>query len=578
MFSDYFHNLVFLPHHSIPPFVVVQFACLTERRRLSEELGNRCSRIMKSTQQSDWEKFVKNYKEFPEIGLAMDLSRLEFDADFFEHMEPRIQRAFSDMEALEKGAIANPDENRMVGHYWLRNPDLAPTKQIREEIISTVERVRQFAGSVHDGHIQGEFGKFTKVLIIGIGGSVLGPQFVARALGGPKNDKLKLFFFDNTDPDGMRLTLDEIGSELNRTLCLVISKSGGTKETRNGMIEAMSAYHSAGLEFCKYAVAITGAGSNLDALATKNEWLARFPMWDWIGGRTSELSSVGLLPAALQGIDIDMLMTGACACDTITRNRRVNDNPAAQLALSWFHAVRGCGQKSMVVLPYKDRLELFSKYLQQLIMESLGKENDKNGIQVNQGMSVFGNKGSTDQHSYIQQLRDGINNFFALFIEVSSDGVKTPVFVEETVTSGDFLSGFFLGTRQALSEGGRESVTITIKEISPFYLGALIALFERTVGLYASLINVNAYNQPGVEAGKIAAESIIQLQKLVIQELSKSGNDFFTAPQIAVRIGETVSIESVFKICQHLASNPHNLVVRQFNADSSRVTFKRVGQ
>src|ERR1043165_4360902 len=105
----------------------------------------------------------------------------------------------------------------------------------------------------------------------------------------------------------------------------------------------------------------------------------------------------------------------------------------------------------MVVLPYKDRLELFSKYLQQLIMESLGKEKDLDGKVVHQGIAVFGNKGSTDQHSYIQQLRDGINNFFATFIEVQQETRRNSVFhVEPGVTSADYLSGFLLGTRTAL--------------------------------------------------------------------------------------------------------------------------------
>ena len=108
------------------------------------------------------------------------------------------------------------------------------------------------------------------------------------------------------------------------------------------------------------------------------------PMWDWVGGRTSELSAVGLLPAALQGLAIREMLAGAKACDDVTRLLEMAKNPAAQLALMWFHSGGGRGTKDMVVLPYKDRLELFSKYLQQLIMESLGKELDLDGKVVNQ--------------------------------------------------------------------------------------------------------------------------------------------------------------------------------------------------
>src|SRR5262249_5787315 len=159
------------------------------------------------------------------------------------------------------------------------------------------------------------------------------------------------------------------------------------------------------------------------------------------------------------------------------------DNPAALLAAMWYCIGNGKGTKNMVVLPYKDRLELFSKYLQQLVMESLGKALDRDGKLVNQGITVLGNKGSTDQHSYIQQLRDGLSNFFVVFIQVLRDRNGQDLEVEPQVTSGDYLTGFLLGTRRALHENGRQSITVSLQDVSPKSIGALIALFERTVGL-----------------------------------------------------------------------------------------------
>src|SRR5206468_11394858 len=188
-----------------------------------------------------------------------------------------------------------------------------------------------------------------------------------------------------------------------------------TKETRTSTLEAKAAYERAGLNFGAHAVAVTGQLSELDNYASKNNWIKRFPRWDWVGGRTSELSAVGLLPAALQGFDIDTMLAGARACDEATRVHDTRRNPAALMALMWFHAGGGRGKKDMVILPYKDRLELFSRYLQQLVMESLGKEKDLDGKVVHQGIAVYGNKGSTDQHAYVQQLREGVNNFFATF-------------------------------------------------------------------------------------------------------------------------------------------------------------------
>ena len=501
-----------------------------------------------------WSRFKTYLNVNPTVGVMVDLSRMNFPDSYFGTMDPLIKQALTDMAALERGAIANPDEQRMVGHYWLRNPALAPNQQIQEEITATVMDIKSFAQKIHSGHIRPEKGKlFQNLLLIGIGGSALGPQFVTHALTTPR-DRLRAWFFDNTDPDGMDKVLGQIGEGLSDTLTIVTSKSGGTKETRNGMLEAKAAYERLGLNFARHAVAVTSQGSELDATAT--DWLARFPMWDWVGGRTSELSAVGLLPAALQGFDIDALLAGARTMDQVTRNANPRQNPAALLALMWYHAGKGKGQKDMVVLPYKDRLELFSRYLQQLVMESLGKEKDLAGCTVHQGLAVYGNKGSTDQHAYVQQLREGINNFFVIFIEVLRDRAGRSIEVDPGVTSGDYLSGFLQGTRQALFENGRESITITMNTVSPESVGQLIALFERAVGLYASLIQVNAYHQPGVEAGKKAAAAVIALQHRVLEHLSRHKGQAFTVEQIAQALGDLGQREPIFKILQHLAANP----------------------
>src|SRR5262249_41782292 len=203
---------------------------------------------------------------------------------------------------------------------------------------------------------------------------------VAAALGDPATDRLRIAFIDNTDPDGIDRALRRLKGKLPETLCVVASKSGGTPETRNGMLLVGDAYKAAGLDFTKQAVAITMPGSRMDKTAHSEGWLARFPMYDWAGGRTRGLAAVGLLPAALQGLDIDGLLAGAAACDEATRDRNLRNNPAAVMALMWFHATGGKGQKDMVVLPYKDRLLLFSRYLQKLVMEWLVKQNDSKAI------------------------------------------------------------------------------------------------------------------------------------------------------------------------------------------------------
>ena len=516
--------------------------------------------------QSLWQSYKDRLFFDPATGFSLDSSRLNYDEAYVSKMEPKMQAAFDAMARLEAGEIANPDERRMVGHYWLRAPQRAPSADLSAAITATLARIKSFAAQVHSGAISPRSGtKFSHILLVGIGGSALGPQFANQALGTPR-DPMSISFFDNTDPDGMAKVVLSI-PKLEETLVIVISKSGGTKETRNGQLVAKSAFEAAGLDFRKHFVAVTGEGSELDKTAVAEGWVQRFPMWDWVGGRTSEFSAVGLLALALQGVDIDRVLGGAAHMDELTRVRETRRNPAALLALAWYHCGCGKGMKDMVVLPYKDRLELFSRYLQQLVMESLGKELDLDGKVVNQGIAVYGNKGSTDQHAYVQQLREGLNNFFAVFIEVLRDrSERTPqgerlkgfapeaLSVEPGFTSGDYLLGFRLGTRAALFEKGRESVTVTVTEVNEESVGMLIALFERAVGLYASLININAYHQPGVEAGKKAAAAVLELQGRLQACLQQAGKPM-SADEIAQAIGEPDSAETLFAIARHLAAN-----------------------
>jgi len=494
------------------------------------------------------------------LGLYVDISRMSFDDAFVEQLTPEFEQAFKDMDALEGGAISNPDEGRMVGHYWLRAPELAPSEDLKQAVTETLDSVETFAKKVRAGEIKPPEGdRFTDVLSVGIGGSALGPQFVSKALASATED-IEIHFIDNTDPTGIDHTFEEIGDRIKSTLVLVISKSGGTPETRNGMVEAKAAFEAAGLDFSQYAVAVTGDGSKLDKVAKSEGWVSTFPMYDWIGGRTSELSAVGLLPAALQGVDIRAMLAGAKEMDEATRVHDVKKNPAAMLALAWYFAGNGKGEKDMVVLPYKDSLLLFSRYLQQLVMESLGKEKDLDGNTVYQGIAVYGNKGSTDQHAYVQQLREGVPNFFATLIEVLKDREGSSVEVEPGVTSGDYLSGLLQGTRRALSENNRDSITITVPDVTPKMVGALIALYERAVSLYASLVNINAYHQPGVEAGKKAAADVLDVQNQVKAVLSESG-EAMSLEAIAQKMDAMDKIENIYKIVRHLDANGRGVKV-----------------
>ena len=269
-----------------------------------------------------WQRYQDWLYYHEGLEFYLDVSRMRFDDAFVEAMQPKFEKAFKDMDALEKGAIANPDENRMVGHYWLRDPDLAPTPELQQEIIKTLEEIEAFTEKVHTGGIHPPgTSKFTDVISIGIGGSALGPEFVSEAIA-PLSPPLTIHFIDNTDPDGIDRVLTKLQDKLASTLVLVISKSGGTPETRNGMIEVKKAYESVNLDFAPHAVAITGKDSNLDKLAQSEGWLARFPMYDWVRGSTSKMSAVGLVPVALQEINISEIIAGAKEMEGANRNRQ----------------------------------------------------------------------------------------------------------------------------------------------------------------------------------------------------------------------------------------------------------------
>ncbi|HZG37475.1 MAG TPA: glucose-6-phosphate isomerase, partial [Nodosilinea sp.] len=168
--------------------------------------------------------------------------------------------------------------------------------------------------------------------------------------------------------------------------------------------------------------------------------------------------------------------------------------------------------------------------------------------------------GSTDQHAYVQQLREGVASFFVTFIEVLKDRAGESVELEPGTTSGDYLFGFLQGTRKALYENQRQSVTLTIPEVNAHTVGAMIALYERAVGLYASLVNINAYHQPGVEAGKQAAAGVLDLQQAVVNALAQSTQPL-SLSDLAAQAGAPDQVETIYAIARHLHANQRSLVI-----------------
>ncbi len=466
--------------------------------------------------------------------FQINFAGMSFQDANIEEMTARFASVHAEMQKIERGEIKNPDENRKVTHFTDRSVYTGSAEY--QDVEAFVEQIRT-------GKITGSTGKkFESAFINGIGGSALGPQLLQMAINGPywnersdrsRNGYLKIYFLDNTDPSGLADALAV--SDLETTLVVNISKSGGTQETKNNMITCMNFFASAGLDFTKHACAITMSGSELDTLARSSNWLKVFEMAESIGGRTSETSIVGHLPAALAGIRFKDLLDGACHMDALTRNPVLTHNPAYMLSAMWYLAGSGKGDKNMVIVPYSDRLILMSRYLQQLVMESLGKEKDLDGKTVHQGLNVFGNKGGTDAHAFIQQLNDGRNDFFVTFIEVLEDALPAPI--SAGIAMGDYLHGFLTGLSNALRGKGRQVIEIRLKQVNAYNLGMLIALYERAVAAYAELIHINAFHQPGVQAYKLASKGVIKL--LTESEKSLAGIAPFsgTGAEFAAKLG-----------------------------------------
>ncbi|MBE6389391.1 MAG: glucose-6-phosphate isomerase [Lentisphaerae bacterium] len=509
----------------------------------------------------DWVKRCEEYTLTDgKSGFSINFAGMDFKADDIAALAPARAGACAGIADIESGKIKNPDEQRKVTHF---------TDRIAYPASKEFAAVEAFAAKIIAE------GRFDAVAVNGIGGSALGPQLMQFAINGPywnelpksKRKGLKIYFLDNTDSSGFADLLEVMEPE--KTLHLVISKSGGTQETRNNMIAMEKFYASQGLDFAKCAVAVTMLDSSLYQHAKKNNWLEIFEMAESIGGRTSETAIVGHLPAALTGIDFAGFLAGACDMDAWTRGNE--NNPAMMLAEMWYLAGKGKGDRNMVIVPYSDRLVLLSRYLQQLVMESLGKELDLDGKTVNQGLNVFGNKGGTDAHAFIQQLNDGRDDFFATFIEVLHDAKQLEI--NDGITMGDYLHGFFEGLSAALRNKGRQVITIRIPQLTVYELGQIIALYERAVAIYAEFIHINAFHQPGVQAYKLAAKDALVLREKILTSLAGKSGFTGNAAKFAQAAGVPEKAVEVASLLDKSALND-GPVTRKFNGQNWIYTVK----
>lgn len=369
--------------------------------------------------------------------------------------------------------------------------------------------------------------KFENILVLGIGGSALGTIALHRALKHPfysllpkeKRKTPKLFVIDNVDPEVANGIFDVI--DLKKTLVNVITKSGETAETVAFMkIVWDRLIKTVGKNKLKDHIIITTDKNKgaLRKIANENGFIS-FAVPENVGGRFSVLSPVGLFPLACVDIDIDELLKGAEYMDSFASNTNIWKNPAFLRAIIHYIADKKFGAKITVMMPYSNALKDIADWFAQLWAESLGKKYSNDGKIVNIGLTPVKALGATDQHSQVQLYNEGPYDKVITFLRVEKfrkDEVMPNNFKEEETFS--YLSGYSMAdllnieqkaTEIALTKNKRMNITITLPEISEFTIGQLIYMLEVETAFAGELYNINAFDQPGVEAGKIATYALM---------------------------------------------------------------------
>ncbi len=386
---------------------------------------------------------------------------------------------------------------------------------------------------------------FENLVVLGIGGSALGTTTLRDALLGPHWNEMdeeerdhypRLYVLDNVDPRTVSSLLSRL--DLRRTLFNVVSKSGSTAETMAQYLVVEGLLHELlGEEPSRgHFLFTTDPSSGALRRIAEDEGVPALEVPPQVGGRFSVLSAVGLLPAAVVGVDILEVLEGARSMELRCRTPELKENPAGLLATLLFHADTVAGAPIHVLMPYSDRLRSFAAWFQQLWAESLGKARDRVGRKVNVGPTPLPALGATDQHSLLQLLVEGPRDKVVLFLGVGSpeDPVTIPQIRQEHPALA-YLGGHTLwelleterrATAEALRRQGRANLTLEVEGITPRAMGELFMLFEIATVYAGALYGVDPLDQPGVELGKVLTYGLLGRQGYESPELRIGGPDW----------------------------------------------------
>ncbi|AWW33037.1 glucose-6-phosphate isomerase [Echinicola strongylocentroti] len=446
----------------------------------------------------------------------------------------------SAVEAMFTGVHINQTEDRAVLHTALRNRSNTPVevdgKDVMPDVNAVLAQMKAFADKVNNGEWKGFTGKPIKSLVnIGIGGSDLGPVMVTEALKPYQYESLDIHFVSNVDGTHMAETLKKVDAET--TLFFIASKTFTTQET-------MTNAHTARSWFLDHAKDEAAVAKHFVALSTNAESVSEFGIdtdnmfafWDWVGGRYSLWSAIGLPIACAIGFDqYEKLLEGAHAVDKHFRGADLESNIPVLLALIGIWNTNFLGAASEAILPYDQYMHRFAAYFQQGNMESNGKYVSRNGEKVDYttGPIIWGEPGTNGQHAFYQLIHQGthlipcdfiapaishnpvgdhhpklLSNFFAQ-TEALMNGKSLEEVKEELAKSGKSEAEIAKLAPHKVFEGNRPTNSILVKKVDPYTLGALVAMYEHKIFVQGAIWNIFSFDQWGVELGKVLAKKIL---------------------------------------------------------------------
>lgn len=512
--------------------------------------------------------FHENPKRFTQFsiekeGFLLDYSKNVLTGEILDYLQKLAEECqlSKAVEALFSGVRINETENRSVLHTALRNPKgsalIMDGQNIMLEIDQVKMKMKKFSTEVRDGTWKGFTGKRIKHIVnIGIGGSDLGPLMVCEALKAYSNPEVSVYFVSNIDASHLAETLKNLNPE--DTLFLVASKTFTTQET---MTNAFSAREW----FLNSAKDEKHVAKHFVALSTNEKAVVQFGIdadnmfifWDWVGGRYSLTSAIGLSICLYLGYEVfESLLSGFHWMDEHFKTTNPRDNMPVILALIGIWYVNFMGAQSEAILPYDQYLHRFAAYFQQGNMESNGKSVDRNGFKVDYatGPVIWGEPGTNGQHAFYQLLHQGtsfipcdfiaaakpkhnfsdhheklMSNFFAQ-TEALMNGKSAETAEKELIKAGLTEDDIKKLVPYKVFEGNKPSNTILIDELTPFNLGRLIALYEHKIFVQGIIWNIYSFDQWGVELGKQLANNILPELK---SETSLSHHDGSTAGLIS---------------------------------------------